>query len=133
MSGDQERALSGLRILLVEDEFLVLLQVRSMLTSLACDVSQTASTFGDALLAAQNCNVDAALLDINLSGQKIYPAAQILKERAIPIVFATGYGLAGIDPEWRDYPVLQKPFALDELVHALVLATGTSASLAQRS
>jgi CheY-like chemotaxis protein len=125
MPDNQERDLSGLRILLVEDEFLVFLQVRSMLTSLACEVSETASTLAEALVAAQNCNVDVALLDINLGGQKIYPAAQVLKRRSIPIVFSTGYGLAGIDLEWREYSVLQKPFALDALVHALVLATSS--------
>ena len=71
-------------------------------------------------LRARTCEVDAALLDINLAGEHIYPAAEILRARNIPMVFATGYGTQGVDPAWRDCPILQKPFLIQQLERALI-------------
>ena len=63
-----------------------------------------------------------AVLDVNLYGQKVYPAAEVLRRRSVPFVFSTGYSLAGIDPEWATYPVVQKPFLVERLAQALAQA-----------
>jgi len=60
-----------------------------------------------------------AVLDVNLRGKAIFPAAETLRNRGIPIVFSTGYGQAGIEAQWKDCPVVQKPFALGQLQAAL--------------
>jgi CheY-like chemotaxis protein len=121
------RATTGLRILVVEDEFPILLLLEDMLLSLGCEIVATASNLADAMALARDCIVDTAVLDINLAGQKIYPAARLLAARGIPIVFSTGYGLAGIEPEWAHYPVVQKPFFIEQLSEGLARAVAQSA------
>jgi CheY-like chemotaxis protein len=58
---------------------------------------------------------DAAILDVNLSGELSYPVADLLNERGIPFVFSTGYGRHGIVNGYRQFPVIQKPFSDTEL------------------
>ncbi|KTQ63906.1 response regulator, partial [Aureimonas ureilytica] len=66
--------------------------------------------------------IDAAILDMNIAGVKVYPVAERLRERNVPIVFATGYGLEGIEMEWRVFPVLQKPYTAEQIARALLQA-----------
>jgi CheY-like chemotaxis protein len=110
--------LSGLRVLLAEDELHVMLLIEDFLKELGCEV-QVASTFEAALVAAASADVDAAVLDVNLHGRKSFPAAEALARRHIPIVFSTGYARQGQDEPWRDRPWLQKPFAVEQLGQAL--------------
>jgi hypothetical protein len=53
--------------------------------------------------------VDAAILDVNLAGESVYPVAEMLRARGVPFAFMTGYGSASIDPRFASVPVLQKP------------------------
>jgi CheY-like chemotaxis protein len=110
--------LSGLRVLLAEDELHVMLLIEDFLKELGCEV-QAVSTFEAALAAATSAEVDAAVLDVNLHGRKSFPAAEALARRQIPIVFSTGYGRQGQDEPWRDRPWLQKPFVVEQLRQAL--------------
>jgi CheY-like chemotaxis protein len=110
--------LSGLRVLLAEDELHVLLLIEDFLGELGCEV-HAVSTFDAALAAAASAEVDAAVLDVNLDGRKSFPAAEALARRRIPIVFSTGYANQGQDAAWRDRPWLQKPFVAEQLGHAL--------------
>ena len=120
MSDEKEYAgLAGLRIFVVEDEFHVLLLMEDSLTSFGCEVVETASTLAEALERSETVEVDAAVLDINLSGEKVYPAAETLRRRKIAILFSTGYGRAGVEPEWSSFPVVQKPFMRHQLAEGL--------------
>lgn len=112
-------ALKGLRVFAVEDEFHVLLLLEDMLSSLGCDVAATASTLTTALQIATKCEVDVAVLDVNLAGQRVFPVAQLLRTRKIPIVFCTGYGRSGMDAEWQSYEVLEKPYLMEQLAQAI--------------
>lgn len=114
--------LKGLRVFAVEDEFHILLLLEDMLASLGCHVVATASTLQAAIQTAAECEVDVAVLDINLAEQRVFPAAQLLRARNIPIVFCTGYGQSGIDPEWHACQVLEKPYLEDQLAHAIIKA-----------
>jgi CheY-like chemotaxis protein len=111
---------AGLRLLVAEDEFHVMLLVEDLLETLGCAVAERASSLAQAVACAKTCEVDAALLDINLAGERIYPAAEILRTRNVPLVFATGYGTQGVEPAWRDCAILQKPFLIEQLERALV-------------
>ena len=111
---------AGLRLMVAEDEFHVLLLVEDLLETLGCQVAERASSLAQAVACAKTCEVDAALLDINLGGERIYPAAEILRGRKIPLVFATGYGPQGVEPAWRDCAILQKPFLIEQLERTLV-------------
>jgi CheY-like chemotaxis protein len=111
-------------VFIVEDEFAVLLMVEDMLAELGCALAGTASRMEDAIRMAKDLGLDAAVLDVNINGDTINPVAEILAARRVPIVFSTGYGRSGLDPRWRDRPVLQKPYQVEELAAALRDALG---------
>jgi CheY-like chemotaxis protein len=67
---------------------------------------------------------DAAVLDVNIAGDEVYPVAQALAARNIPFVFATGYGARGLDDAWRGRPIVQKPFQMEHLSQGLLMALG---------
>jgi DNA-binding response OmpR family regulator len=101
------------RILVVEDEMLVAFLIEDYLTELGHSVVGPVSRLDAALHAARTESFDCAILDINLSGKQSFPVAQLLAERGIPFIFASGYGQAGLTPEFIERPVLQKPFTRD--------------------
>ena len=70
--------------------------------------------------------VDAALLDVNLGGQSVFPVADALRARGVPSIFSTGYGEAGLRDVDRGAPVLQKPFRAGDLARALHEALKTN-------
>lgn len=109
-----------LRILIVEDEMLVAMNIEDMLLDLGHEVAGIASRLAPALSLAGEASIDAAMLDVNLAGETSFPVADLLAARGIPFVFATGYGLQGIEERYRDRPLLQKPFRASDL--GLVLA-----------
>jgi PAS domain S-box-containing protein len=96
------------RILLVEDEELVALELSTELSLLGWAIVGPASTLNEAQ-SLLSSNVDAAVLDVNLRGRSIYPLAEALEERDVPFLFCTGYEM--VDPEGRfpDVPVIRKP------------------------
>lgn len=123
-----EGDLTGLRILVVEDEAAISLLLEDMLLDFGCEVIGPAARLSAALDAVSREQVDLAILDVNVAGEPIYPVAEALAERSIPFVFSTGYGSAGIRDTFRDRPVLQKPFAQHDLKQKLILARSKSAS-----
>jgi CheY-like chemotaxis protein len=113
--------LSGKRVLVLEDEALIAAMVEDMLTDLGIVVVGPVSSIERGLLLARSEELDAALLDLNIRSARAYPVADILQERGIPYVFATGYGQSGVD---RSNPVavLEKPYTQDKLADALLHA-----------
>ena len=118
-SSNTPGAIAGLRVFVAEDEFHVLQLIEDMLLELGCIVVDSVSGLPAALERAALTQAKAAVLDVNLHGKTIFPVAQILRDRGIPIVFSTGYGRDGIEGQWKTYPVVQKPFALEQLEAAL--------------
>ena len=116
--------LNGLRVIVVEDETLLAMLLEDMLAELGCEVLWTAHRVGKALELVAQCAPDAAVLDVNIAGDPVYPVAQALVERDIPFVFATGYGTRGLDYSWRDRPIVQKPFQMEHLSRGLLAALG---------
>jgi CheY-like chemotaxis protein len=107
------------RVLIVEDEFLVAMHLEDLLLKLGHDVAASVAQFDEATKFADRAEIDLAILDINLSGAKSFPVAEILRRRGIPFVFATGYGADGLAAEFRDEPTVQKPYDLRELRRAI--------------
>ena len=98
---------------------LVAMNIEDMLLDLGHDVAGLASRLEPALSLAREADFDLAMLDVNLAGEQSFPVAQVLVERGIPFLFATGYGVKGIIEQYRAYPVLQKPFRTRDLAEAL--------------
>jgi CheY-like chemotaxis protein len=116
-----------LRILVVEDEMLVAMNIEDMLLELGHEVAGLASRLGPALALAGESRFDAAMLDVNLAGEPSFPVADLLADRRIPFLFATGYGRAGIEERFRGRPILQKPFRTAELGAALASLSSPAA------
>lgn len=111
-------SLSGRNILVVEDEMMVLLNIESTLCDLGCTATST-GTIDGALTLLESTDFDAAMLDLNLHGEKSYPVADALARLGIPFVFSTGYGHHAERPEFSNRPVLRKPYLREHLVAAL--------------
>ena len=111
-------ALAGKRIFLVEDEAIVALMVEDMLTELDATVVGPALTITTGLSLAKSEEIDAAVLDVNVRGERIDPVAEVLRARKVPIVFATGYG-DGAAEIAREAPVLDKPYTREKLATML--------------
>ena len=103
------------RVLIVEDEVMVLMMLEDIMSALGHEIFNTASNFDDGLAAAKTGKFDIALLDINLNGELSFPIAVVLRERGIPFVFASGYGRAGLVEGFAGAPIIKKPFSIAEL------------------
>lgn len=113
---------AGLRILVVEDEVAIAMLLEDMLLDLGAEVVGPAGRLSEAKALAESEALDLAIVDVNLAGDPIYPVADILARRGIRFAFSTGYGAGGIEPEWRDRLVLQKPFSQEDLEKMLAAA-----------
>jgi CheY-like chemotaxis protein len=101
------------RLLVVEDEYLIRMLLEDMLIDLGYSIAAAVGT------VAEDGEFNAAILDVNLDGQEIYPVAEILTKRGLPFVFVTGYGENSLPAIYRDRPALQKPFQAERLQETL--------------
>lgn len=125
--GDRAR-LTGTRVFVLEDESLVLFNIEDILTDLGCAIVGPAMRLEQAdELFEQAAAADLAILDVNIAGRPVFPLAERLRERGTPLIFATGYGRAGLPEEWQNAPVLQKPYTMDDVVAAMHALTATIA------
>ncbi len=113
------------RVLVVEDEYLIRMLLEDMLADLGYSVAAAVGSIAEAREHAAAGDFSAAILDVNLDGQEIFPVADILAERSLPFVFVTGYGERSLPDRYRNRPALQKPFQAEQLGSTLgaLLAT----------
>jgi DNA-binding response OmpR family regulator len=111
--------LKGRRVLIVEDEGLIALDIADALTDAGVDVIGPITSLDKALVIASEVPADVALLDVSLARQPVWPAAEVLARRGIPIIFLTGF--AGLDFPFSlaTYSRLSKPVARDILLSRL--------------
>ncbi|HEY4167488.1 MAG TPA: response regulator [Reyranella sp.] len=107
------------RALVVEDEVLVGMLIEEMLRELGYEIAGLSTHLDQAVTLARTAAFDFALLDINLNGRPSFPVADAVRARGLPFLFATGYGSRIVPERYRDAPILQKPFSLEELRAAL--------------
>lgn len=117
--GTGPQRLRDVRVLIVEDEFLVAIQLEDTLAGLGCIVLEPAHSVEGAEQALETNEFDVAVLDINIAGKAVYPIARRLTESGIPFVFTTGYSREHIEDAWRSTPTLRKPYLAVELRRAL--------------
>jgi DNA-binding response OmpR family regulator len=109
-------ALAGLRILIVEDEFLVAMLVEEMLQDLRCEIVGPVSTLEQAVATVRQNRLDGALLDANLNGKNSSPVADELFVHEVPFILVTGYGgHRGDPPLLKCAQRVRKPINFDEL------------------
>ena len=100
---------------------LIMMEIEDALADAGCTLL-IASRVSEAIVLAENEAIDCALLDVSVAGEEIYPVATILSRRNIPFILSTGFGRAGLPTEYRDRPVLAKPYMPDEIPHAIAAA-----------
>jgi CheY-like chemotaxis protein len=110
-----DKSFSGRHILVVEDEMMLFMMMEEMLTDLGASVT-AAATVRQALAEIDAQEFDAATLDLNLDGDESYPVADILAARGVPFAFSTGYSQKSLREDYRDRPLLRKPFKERDLV-----------------
>jgi len=110
------------RVLLVEDEALVAIMVQESLAEFGFDVVGPVSKVSEAAAAAKFGRFDAAVLDINLGDELVYPVAEILEQRGVPFVFVTGYDADSVDTRFSGVPILQKPIEREVLQKIFVIS-----------
>jgi CheY-like chemotaxis protein len=113
------QALDKRRILVVEDEPIVALDLADMLQSNGAIVLGPASTVADARQLIAHSAIDCAVLDVNLGRESVAPLVRELGELKIPFLFMTGYDEKDMAPLWRRHPILRKPTVAAELIDAL--------------
>ena len=121
------KAAASKRVLVVEDEMMIRMLLEGMLNDLGHSVAAEAGGIDEAMSLAKQGEFDVALLDVNLNGQPITPVVEILVERGLPFVFASGYGQRGVPEAYRASPTLQKPFQVEALAAALAAAAPKAA------
>lgn len=116
------------RILLVEDEAIVGMMMRDLLLDYGLFVIGPCGSVAEAMAVAEDGQFDCAVLDLNLGNEMVYPVAETLVKRKIPIAFVTGYGRESIDERFKQVPVIQKPIARESLEQYLRYSLGPAFS-----
>jgi CheY-like chemotaxis protein len=106
----------GKRLLVVEDEFVIALDLQNLLEAAGHEVVGLAANIPDALSMIETTTIDGAVLDINLRGERVTEVADLLSRKDIPFLFVSGYGSSGRPPGHDRVPVLAKPYSENELL-----------------
>ena len=132
-SRDAESVIAGDRVMIVEDEALVAMAMSDLMTEFGFAVVGPFRKLPEAVAALNKGYVDAAILDINLGGELVYPLADILAAESIPFVFITGYGAESVDRRFANVRVLQKPIERQALETIFVRSDNNNFRVAPRA
>lgn len=117
-----DATIEGVRLLLVEDEFLLALCLSDLLEDLGAQVLGPVACVADAVDVIQQApEIDGAILDINLGGEVVFPVADLLRMRNVPFAFASGFDPDLLPARFRDVPMCRKP--IDEAAVRAALQT----------
>lgn len=120
MSRNTRDIFSGQSVLIVEDQLMIALEVVNHVEGLGCTVVGPAGSVDEAIALLAESAPDAALLDVNLSGQRVTPVAQACQDRDIPFALVTGYGRLELEEALlQSAPRVHKPFNLPGIQQAL--------------
>jgi CheY-like chemotaxis protein len=123
----------GVRVLIVEDEYFLAQDLADWFQSLGAEVLGPAGTVAQALTLARGAGIDGAILDVNLRGERVYPVADLLMQRRIAFVFASGYG-GELEPDaYSHVPRCIKPVNFTTLAKALANQIKANAEVESRS
>jgi DNA-binding response OmpR family regulator len=121
---DEPLPFGGLTAFVVEDEAIIAFMIEDMLNELGFAQVVHAPSVTKAFVALETVQPDVAILDVNVAGTPVYPVAEKLLARGVPLAFASGYGRGGLSTEWSNATVIQKPFDLMRLREGLTTCLG---------
>lgn len=112
--------LSGRRILVIEDEYFLADDISRALRSAGAEIAGPVGEIAEAFPILNAGGVlDAAVLDVNLRSEMVFPVAQELRARQVPFVFTTGYDKISIAPQFHDVMLWEKPIDIAAMVRGL--------------
>ena len=106
-------------ILVVEDEPLIAMMLEDFLETLGHSVHASCESVEEAVAQADKGGFDVAILDVNLNGESVWPVAHKLREKKIPFVIATGGHVEPPPSEFKDVPLIEKPYTVDRVTPAI--------------
>ena len=109
----------GRRILLIEDSPVVAPYTVDVLTELGFIVVGTAPNMASARELIDSEEIDGALVDIHIRGERVFPLCELLSAKDIPFVLTSGYADWDMPEKWEDCPRLQKPYTIDQVAEAM--------------
>ncbi|MEA1834796.1 response regulator [Methylobacterium durans] len=114
------KPLAGTRVLLVEDQYFLADDLRRHFEENGAKVLGPVPGVREALeLIADTPEIDAAVLDVNLRGEMVYPVADVLRARGVPFIFATGYRKTAIPARYASVHHCEKPLDPAQIVKAI--------------
>lgn len=116
---EQQPALLGRRILIVEDDCITAMDLAETLSAAGAHVVGPAGTIGSAFELLRQPRLDIALLDIEIEGSFVFDVADALVKLEVPIVFTTGYERNEIPARFSSAPHCEKPISIAAIAHAL--------------
>src|SRR5881275_2420314 len=111
--------LRGRRILVIEDSPVLAPFTADVLADLGCDVVGPAPNMAVAREMVDEGEFDAALMDVHIRGERVFPLCELLAAKGVPFVLTSGYADWGIPEKWDDRPRLQKPYTIEQVEEAL--------------
>ena len=109
-------ALDGRRIMVVEDEVLIAMLIEASLEDHGCTIVGPYGRLNEALRAAEVERLDAAIMDVNLAGERIFPVAEMLWQRAVPFLLLSGYGDRALPEDRQQWKLQAKPFEMQRVL-----------------
>ena len=123
MSGmDRGSRRAGKRILVIEDSPVVGPFTADLLSELGYEVVGPAPNMAIARKLIDGAAFDAALVDVHIRGERVFPLCEALDERGVPFVLTSGYADWTMPGKWQDRPRLPKPYSIDQVEDALAAA-----------
>jgi CheY-like chemotaxis protein len=116
---ESSTGLAGRRILVVEDSPVVGPFTADLLAELGCAVVGPAPNMAAARELIESEKFDAALMDVHIRGERVFPLCEVLAAGGVPFVLTSGYADWGMPEKWQDRPRLQKPYRLEQIERAL--------------
>ncbi len=115
----QAHTLNGRHVLVVEDDYVLAMDMRLTLEDEGAEVVGPVGTVRDALRLVNDADIDAAVLDIHLHGEFVYEVAELLQDRGVPFIFTTGYEGNMLPGRFAGATRYQKPVSAHAVVNAL--------------
>jgi DNA-binding LytR/AlgR family response regulator len=124
MADETSNGLRNRRLLIVEDDYMIAVELARSLEALGVEVIGPAASVEDALalVEREGGRMDGAVLDINLRGRRVYPVAEALTAQGVPFIFATGYDAMVIPADYAGVPRCEKPVDKELLARMLARA-----------
>jgi CheY-like chemotaxis protein len=119
--------LAGRRVLVIEDEYFLADDIAHALAALGARVVGPYDDLDEATgVVDRDITIDAAIMDINLRNEMVFPLARLLRSRKVPLVFTTGYDRSSIEPEFHDVRLWGKPLDIKAMARELTGMIGGS-------